>query len=177
MSSMHQIIDILQNISRSNQSATATPHDAYAINIANDRFTIPPLDSTSAPSGIIIPLVLRRYEFNPDTHAYKSTSTHVLFDFHVTSFYFKKDTCRTLPYLMDGFPTDITPELWQNIRHDPILRRLSTCSRLVFRYSPERNLGCLVHIGFDLMPIDGDDSLIPLWITATNLDKQASREP
>lgn len=160
-----QLVQTLQTIPHTNQTPPASS-DIYAINVLTSQPII------SAPDAdVIIPLELQRYTFNPANHSYRPLlDRKAIFQLRVESFAHKDDACRTLPYLITGFPYCITPQFYRAAYPDPILKRFSAISRLVFRYSAERNIGFLAHIGFDLVPIDDDDSLIPLWLTAVNQD-------
>lgn len=146
-------------------------NDAYIIRLNPSRWTTPALK----PSQLVT-LHLQVYRFDSANSVYDHVSLRDFFLRLLINQYRKSPHNCFLPYIFDGYPQDPLPNTTSlKAMRDPILSSLSPNCRMVFRYDPIKDLGCLVHIGYDFPLIDQPPYTI-LWQTAMHQRQDQLRE-
>lgn len=120
----------------------------------------------------ILPFQFQKFHFNSLQHRYEPVLAQAItLNLSILNCQPKKDSYCSFPYLLNARPQAIPyPEQYPELLSDPILHSLHPFFRMVFRYSPDRNLGCLVHYGCDFGQPESYKSY-PLWLTALNLQE------
>ncbi len=127
---------------------------------------------TDFEAGSKFTFMLQRYHRNPDTAAFEPVfPSEIALVLKVIRLRNKLGHSYSFPYLLDARPeVSLYTNVCQASTNDPILWMLSNNLRMTFRYNLDDGIGYLVHAGYDWPHID-DSSLIPLWQTAVNLQR------
>lgn len=137
-----------------------TNHDAYVVHLTP---TNPPLQ---LEPGQLVTLQLQIYQFDQQEKSYSFASLNDIFLRLLVNHYEQSAGNCHLPYVLDGYPQDPLPSVTSlKAMRDAVLSELTSDCRLVFRYDPIKNLGCLVHVGYDFPTVDQPPYTL-LWNTA-----------
>lgn len=141
-------------------------HDAYVIHLRkpslpnNDQLT-----TLTARSDVIFRL--QKYHFQKSKQVYRPVFRRdVPLHLHIHDLTYDLQKNCNLPVLFDARPRLPLPNSFAiDARSDPVIGRLSEHLRLVFRYDPVHDVGCLLHFGYDFAMLD-ESPLLYLWQSA-----------
>ncbi len=142
--------------------------DAYII---HQRHPEHPCEFQPLQAGADITLYIQKFHFHKNGGDYEQRPVfryEIPLHLHVLNYEKRDDGNYGLPYVFDGHPRHHLPiKVAKDACLDPVLRALHPSFRLVFRYNPERDLGVLVHFGYDFARVD-DAPLRYLWESVVN---------
>ena len=110
---------------------------------------------------------LQKYHYRSSKRSYRPAfRREVPLHLHIHNLTYDAQKNYALPVLFDARPRLPLPNNFAiDARSDPVIGRLSERLRLVFRYDPMRDVGCLLHFGYDFAALD-ETPLLYLWQSA-----------
>lgn len=115
---------------------------------------------------------LQKYYYKASKRSYRPAfRREVPLHLHIHNLTYDPQHNYALPVLFDARPRLPLPNNFAiDARSDPVVGRLSERLRLVFRYDPMRDVGCLLHFGYDFVALD-EAPWLYLWQSADCLEQ------
>lgn len=124
---------------------------------------------------------LQKYHYSKSKRRYRPVfRREVALHLHIDSYEPSTQKNQQLPILIEAHPRYPLPSrLAMPNLYDPIVSSLMPEFRILLRYDPEQNIGCLVHVGLSFAGID-DNPCNALWMSADRIEQdrlQAENPP
>ncbi len=147
--------------------------DVYVVHRRNPNL---PDDMPELQPGIDTSFRLQKYHYHAELSKYRPVFRRmVALNLHIDDYRLGSGHNYQLPMIIDAHPRYPLPSrLAMPDLHDPLINSLIPEFRMLLRYNPEEDFGCLVHIGMNFVGVD-DTPVDLLWISADRIERAERR--